>query len=148
MNKQDIDIHVGKQLKHRRTMMGLSQEAVAKAVGITFQQVQKYEKGSNAMNAHRLYDFACFMKVPVGYFFEGVEKEAVSQRAEQASGFAETPALAFDHQLDEPEADNNSASDREALEIMKSFKRVKEPVIRKRLADLLRAVADNKTLID
>ncbi len=57
----------------RRTMMGLSQEAIAKAVGITFQQVQKYEKGANAMNANRLYEFAQFMHVPVAYFFEGLE---------------------------------------------------------------------------
>ncbi len=118
--------------------MGLSQEAVAKAVGVTFQQVQKYEKGSNAMNASRLFEFANFMNVPVAYFFEGIEEDIAGRSVR--SGFAESASLAFDHE--------NVASDRESLEVMKSFTRIKEPVIRKRLADLLRAVAENKTLID
>lgn len=138
MTKHDIDGYVGKRLKQRRTIMGLSQEAVAKAVGITFQQVQKYEKGSNAMNANRLFEFSSFMGVPVAYFFEGIEAKAPTHN--MSVGFAETPALEFDN--------DNTASDRESLEMMKSFKRIKEPVIRKRLADLLRAIAENKTIID
>lgn len=138
MTKSSIDSYVGKKLKQRRTMMGLSQEAVAKAVGVTFQQVQKYEKGSNAMNASRLFEFANFMNVPVAYFFEGIEEDIAGRSVR--SGFAESASLAFDHE--------NVASDRESLEVMKSFTRIKEPVIRKRLADLLRAVAENKTLID
>lgn len=134
--KKDIDAHVGKRLRLRRTMMGLSQEAVAKAVGITFQQVQKYEKGSNAMNASRLYEFAQFMNVPVAYFFEGAESYAGEK---SASGFSEGSAEKFDHR---------AVSDRESLEIMKAFKRIKEQVIRKRLADLVRAIADNRVIID
>ncbi len=135
MKKQDVDMYVGKRLRLRRTMMGLSQEAIAKAVGITFQQVQKYEKGANAMNSNRLYEFAQFMHVPVAYFFEGLE-----QSSGHATGFAEESAT-FDHK-------NRGVSDRESLEIMKAFKRIKEQVIRKRLADLVRAVADNKTIME
>src|SRR6478752_2242410 len=105
MVKQDIDSHVGKRLRLRRTMMGLSQEAIAKAVGITFQQVQKYEKGANAMNANRLFEFAQFMHVPVAYFFEGLES------ASGASGFAEEGEK-FEHK------NRNVVSDRESLEIM------------------------------
>lgn len=135
MKKQDVDSYVGKRLRLRRTMMGLSQEAIAKAVGITFQQVQKYEKGSNAMNSNRLYEFAQFMHVPVAYFFEGLESSSGS-----ATGFAEE-AEKFDHK-------NRIVSDRESLEIMKAFKRIKEQVIRKRLADLVRAVADNKAIME
>src|SRR5580704_9573003 len=74
IKKQNIDTYVGKRLRLRRTMMGLSQEAIAKAVGITFQQVQKYEKGANAMNSNRLYEFAQFMHVPVAYFFDDLEQ--------------------------------------------------------------------------
>ena len=136
MKKQDVDIFVGKRLRLRRTMMGLSQEAIAKAVGITFQQVQKYEKGTNAMNANRLFEFAHFMSVPVAYFFEGLESAAGNAPV----GFAEE-ATAFDHK-------NRSVSDRESLEMMKAFKRIKEQVIRKRLADLVRAVADNKAMME
>ncbi len=137
MTKNDIDSYVGKRLKLRRTIMGLSQEAIAKAVGITFQQVQKYEKGSNAMNANRLYEFSRFMNVPVAYFFEGIEQ---SMPTGNATGFAESQAATFEHE--------NIASDRESLEMMKSFKRIKEPAVRKRLADLLRAISENKTLLD
>ncbi|MFW0776529.1 MAG: helix-turn-helix domain-containing protein [Rickettsiales bacterium] len=139
-SKQDVDAHTGKRLRLRRTMMGLSQEAVAKAVGITFQQVQKYEKGTNAMNANRLYEFARFMNVPVAYFFEGLESFSSSGAQEYSSGFAEAEAETFEHK--------NRVSDREALEMMKAFKRIKEQVIRKRLSDLVRAVADNRTILE
>ncbi len=138
MTKHDIDGYVGKRLKQRRTIMGLSQEAVAKAVGITFQQVQKYEKGSNAMNASRLFEFSRFMNVPVAYFFEDIEQSSSPHK--MSSGFAEAPALEFNN--------DNMASDRESLEMMKSFKRIKNPVVRKRIADLLRAISDNKTFLD
>ncbi|MDX2112636.1 MAG: helix-turn-helix domain-containing protein [Alphaproteobacteria bacterium] len=135
--KQDVDGHVGKRLRLRRTMMGLSQEAVAKAVGITFQQVQKYEKGSNAMNAARLVEFARFMNVPVAYFFEGLEGYATSSAT--PTGFAED-AVEFEFE--------GGVSERESLEMMKAFKRIKEQPIRKRLSDLVRAVAENKPLLD
>lgn len=137
MSKQDIDTQVGKRLRLRRTMMGLSQEAVAKAVGITFQQVQKYEKGANAMNASRLYEFAQFMHVPVAYFFEGIE--VMSSTGE--SGFAEDGDK-FDHNK------ARAVSDRESLEMMKAFKRIKEQLVRKRLSDLVRAIADNKMILE
>jgi len=136
MSKQDIDTHVGKRLRLRRTMMGLSQESVAKAVGITFQQVQKYEKGANAMNAGRLYEFGQFMHVPVAYFFEGLDQSGAAGEA----GFAED-AEKFDHT-------QKRVSDRESLEMMKAFKRIKEQIVRKRLADLVRAIADNRSVIE
>lgn len=137
-SKQDIDTHVGKRLRLRRTMMGLSQEAVAKAVGITFQQVQKYEKGANAMNAGRLYEFAQFMHVPVAYFFDGLEQ--TSGASEQGGGFSEEGDK-FDH-------NHKRVSDRESLEMMKAFKRIKEQIVRKRLSDLVRAIADNRSVME
>jgi transcriptional regulator with XRE-family HTH domain len=133
VSKKDVDTHIGQRLRQRRTMMGLSQESVARAVGITFQQVQKYEKGTNAMNAGRLYEFANFMNVPVAYFFDGLEQSVGK------SGFAESDSENFDHKR---------VSDRESLEMMKAFKRIPEQVIRKRLSDLVRAVADNKSILD
>lgn len=138
MTKQDVDSYVGKKLRLRRTMMGLSQEAVAKAVGITFQQVQKYEKGVNAMNARRLVEFARFMNVPVSYFFDGLDGDAAGTPVAMA-GFAES-AASFDH--------GAAPSDRESLEMMKAFKRIGEQGVRKRLSDLVRAIAENKTLLD
>lgn len=140
MSKQDIDAHVGKRLRLRRTMMGLSQESIAKAVGITFQQVQKYEKGANAMNARRLYEFAHFMHVPVAYFFEGLDQSMGAVESPSGAGFAED-AVAFDH-------NHRKVSDRESLEMMKAFKRISAQSVRKRLSDLVRAIADNKTIIE
>ena len=139
MTKANVDETVGKRLRLRRTMMGLSQEAVAKAVGITFQQVQKYEKGSNAMNARRLYEFAQFMNVPVAYFFEPLEISA-AHPAGGPLGFSETAGDSFEHR--------GSVSDRESLEMMKAFKRIGEQPVRKRIADLVRAIADDKMLVD
>jgi transcriptional regulator with XRE-family HTH domain len=138
MIKQNIDAHVGKRLRLRRTTMGLSQEAAAKAVGITFQQVQKYEKGANAMNSNRLYAFAQFMHVPVAYFFEGLEHPM--SPSEPMMGMAEEGEK-FNHGA-------KNVSDRETLELMKAFKRIKEQIVRKRIADLIRAIADNRTIIE
>jgi transcriptional regulator with XRE-family HTH domain len=140
MTKQEVDIHVGKRLRQRRTMLGLSQEALAKAVGITFQQVQKYEKGANAMSASRLYEFACFMRVPVAHFFEGLDAQSEPSLT-PAAGFSETARESFDHAV-------APVSDRESLEMMKAFKRIREQAMRKRLADLVRAIADEKTLLN
>ncbi len=133
VSKKDVDTHIGQRLRLRRTMMGLSQESVARAVGITFQQVQKYEKGTNAMNAGRLYEFANFMNVPVAYFFDGFGQSS------NQSGLSESETDSFD---------NKRVSDRESLEMMKAFKRITEQVIRKRLSDLVRAMADSKAILD
>ncbi len=116
---QKINDVIGQRLRLRRTIMGLSQEAIAKAVGITFQQVQKYEKGANALNANRLYEFAQLMHVPVAYFFEEMEKP---MRVNNSRGLP--------------------APDRESLEVMKAFKNIKNRKIRKCLADLTRSIAD------
>jgi len=122
MSKANINSCVGKRLRLRRTIMGLSQEAVGNALDITFQQIQKYEKGSNAMSTDRLYELAQVMHVPVSYFFEDIENQrAPSQDNRVAS-------------------DRSKISDRETLELMKAFKQIKSPVIRKRLSDLVRAV--------
>ncbi|MDE3060383.1 MAG: helix-turn-helix transcriptional regulator [Pseudomonadota bacterium] len=134
MPKNDIDMQVGKRLRQRRTMLGLSQEALARAVGITFQQVQKYEKGANAMNATRLCEFAKFLHVPVAYFFDDLEAAKG-----HAAGFAEEGEK-FEHA--------HRASDRESLEMMKAFKRISQQSIRKRITDMVRAIADNQAVMD
>jgi len=126
-NKQEIDTYAGKRLRARRTMLGLSQDALAQAVGITFQQVQKYEKGANAMSASRLFEFSIFMNTPVSYFFEEFNVDVL----ETSDNIVPISAV----------------SDREALELMKAFKRVKNPLMRKRLADMIRAVADEKQMM-
>lgn len=71
--KHPVDVHVGKRLRHRRWMVGMTQQKLANAVGIKFQQIQKYESGANRVSASRLWDLANALSVPVAYFFEGLE---------------------------------------------------------------------------
>lgn len=129
----DINKHVGKQLRTRRTMLGLSQEAVGKGIGVASQQVQKYEKGTNAMNAARLWEFAEFLKVPVAYFFEGLDHYGSRSKNAKVTGVAE--------QVAEFEFEEKTASDRESIEAIKSFRRIKDHALRKRVADLLRTMS-------
>jgi transcriptional regulator with XRE-family HTH domain len=133
MNPQEINVHVGQRLRMRRTMLGLSQEAVGKGIGVASQQVQKYEKGNNALNVPRLVEFSEFLKVPISYFFEGLENVNAGGRGGKSMGMEEEQA--------EFEGEHRLASDRETIEILKSFKRIKDHALRKRVADLLRTLS-------
>jgi transcriptional regulator with XRE-family HTH domain len=136
MTPHPIDIYVGQRLKYRRNAMGLSQSELAEAVGITFQQVQKYERGANRMGASRLYELAKILQVSVSYFFDGYEKKAAANPS--PNGMDEESA-AFEH---EP------AGGREAMELMRSFQRVQNPKIRKSVLTLVRNMADGKPTLD
>lgn len=131
--KRNIDISVGMQLHNRRTELGLTQSQLADAIGIASQQVQKYEKGANSMNAARLCEFAKFLNVPVAYLFEGVEQAVGGSKARKIGGIEESGV--------EFEYEENAASDRESIELMKSFRRIKDHILRKRTADLLRTMS-------
>ena len=74
----NIDKHVGTQLRSRRKVIGLSQEKLAEHIGVTFQQIQKYERGTNRISASRLYSFSKIMDVPIDYFYEGLNGEVVT----------------------------------------------------------------------
>lgn len=138
-----VDVFVGKQLRTQRIIMGLSQEALAKAVGITFQQVQKYERGINRMSASRLYDFSRVLNVSISFFFEGYDAPAAELSGdfsyEDANGVSEPVAEAFDYE---------QMQNRETLELMRCYHRIKNPAVKRRFVDLLRAVSDEKLLID
>ena len=85
MMPHPVDIHVGQRLRQRRLFLGHSQSAVAEAVGIRFQQVQKYEAGTNRISASRLWQFADFLDVPVSHFFDGLEANDICSDAERRS---------------------------------------------------------------
>ncbi len=129
---ENLNTHIGNKLRERRSVLGLSQGAIAKELGITSQQVQKYEKGINAMNAERIYEFSKFLKVPVVYFFEGFNEKPIS--------IVTSKNLKLIAKTLEPSLDD-IASDRESIEILKSFKLIKDKSLRKRLADLLRSLS-------
>lgn len=128
-----VDVHVGRRLKLRRTLLGMSQERLAQILGVTFQQIQKYERGANRVGSSRLYDIANALDVPVAFFFEDLE-----DRKAHAGGLAES-ATPFDHgPTMVPEAPDR----RDALELMRAFGRIDDPELRRRLLDLTKALAE------
>jgi transcriptional regulator with XRE-family HTH domain len=132
MKSNVVNEHVGKRIRSRRTFMGMSQSDLAKAVGITFQQVQKYECGGNALSSARLLQFGQKLGVPVAYFFEELPAAA------RIVGVADK-LKKFHHNV----AD---VSEREVLETMKAFRSIEDPKLRKPIADLVRAIVKNQEL--
>ncbi len=129
-----VDVHVGRRLRLKRTILGMSQEAVGKQIGVTFQQIQKYERGINRMGASRLYDFAKALGVQISYFFEGFGDYEVQDAGALAA--AESSSPGFEH---EP------VNNRETLEVMRAYYRIKNPAVRKRIVELIKAMsADEK----
>ncbi len=125
-----VDVHVGRRLRLKRTFLGLSQEAVGKQIGVTFQQIQKYERGINRMGASRLYDFAKALGIQVAYFFEGFGDYTMEDGSVGTA--AEPGAAAFEHE---------NVNNRETLEVMRAYYRIKNPAVRKRIIELIKAMA-------
>ncbi|WP_397542315.1 helix-turn-helix domain-containing protein [Roseovarius salis] len=117
-----VDVHVGKRIRHRRWLAGMTQQQLAQAVGIKFQQIQKYETGANRVSASRLWDIADALDVDVSFFFEGLSAE---DEAEVEAGAAPADIL----------------GDKEALELIRSYYAIPENQ-RRRLFDLARVLSD------
>lgn len=122
-----IDKHVGSRVRMRRMMLGMSQEKLGDALGLTFQQVQKYEKGTNRIGASRLQQISHILQVPVSFFFDGAP--TVSGRP---GGVEEAPSPAY-------VSDFLATSD--GLALTKAFVRIKDPKLRRRIVDLVEAIA-------
>ena len=122
-----IDKHVGSRVRMRRMMLGMSQEKLGDALGLTFQQVQKYEKGTNRIGASRLQAISLILQVPVAFFFEGAP--VVHPTPE---GFREAPSPAY-------VSDFLATSD--GLSLTKSFMRIKDAKLRRRIVDLVAQIA-------
>ncbi len=121
-----VDVHVGQRLRMRRTLLGMSQEKVAEALGLTFQQLQKYEKGANRVSASRLHELSQILDVPQSFFFEELPTNAKSRNQAISS--------ASDEEFD-------PMNKRETLEFVRAYYRIKDPAIRGRIAALTRAMA-------
>jgi transcriptional regulator with XRE-family HTH domain len=128
-----IDIHVGSRVRLRRTLLGMSQEKLGEAIGLTFQQVQKYERGANRVGASRLYDLSRVLDVPVSYFFEEMSPGVASAAAARLGGLEEAPSPTY-------EADPMMR--RETLELVRAYYRIGNPEVRRRLFDLTKAIAN------
>ncbi len=122
-----VDKYVGSRVRMRRIMLGMSQEKLGEALGLTFQQVQKYEKGTNRIGASRLQAIANILQVPVSFFFEGAP-----HTPGQTSGLGEAPSPAY-------VSDFLATSD--GLSLTKSFMRIKNSKLRRRIVDLVEQIA-------
>jgi transcriptional regulator with XRE-family HTH domain len=126
-----IDKHVGSRVRMRRMMMNMSQEKLGDALGLTFQQVQKYEKGTNRIGASRLQQISEILQVPVSFFFEG----APSVPGITPSGLADAPSPTY-------VSDFLATSD--GLALTKAFVQIKDGKLRRRIVDLVEAIADRR----
>jgi transcriptional regulator with XRE-family HTH domain len=124
-----IDKHVGSRVRMRRMMLAMSQEKLGDALGLTFQQVQKYEKGTNRIGASRLQQISHILQVPVAFFFEGAPHIAGMPAAE---GMTEAPSPAY-------VSDFLATSD--GLSLTKAFMRIPDAKLRRRIVDLVEQIA-------
>ena len=127
----EVDKLVGQRLKTRRAIKGLSQEKLAENIGLTFQQIQKYESGANRISASRLFQFAKILNVPVNYFFATIDG---SESGSSMMGLADNKQEDFDGE--------HLETSRETMELVKAYYAIKDPVIRKNLLALMRSVSD------
>ena len=118
----------------RRNLLGMNQTKLAGAIGVAYQQVQKYEKGTNRISASRLFNLGRALDVPISFFFEDLSPEAAGGGKRRARGLSEAPASVL-----EPD----SLSKRETVELIRAYYRVTDPKLRKRVLDLIKALGDN-----
>jgi transcriptional regulator with XRE-family HTH domain len=128
-----IDMHVGARLRLRRTLLGLSQEKLGEAIGLTFQQVQKYERGANRIGASRLFDIARVLDVPIGYFFEEMSDDTAKKSPSQLIG--------RDDELEPEPYEKDPMARRETLELVRAYYKISDPQLRRRLFDMTKALA-------
>lgn len=129
-----VDVHVGQRLRQRRTLLGMSQEKLGEAVNLTFQQIQKYERGANRIGASRLFQLGQVLDVSVSYFFEDMPGEVTKTRGDYAAPSASAELEAV--QTADPMAR------RETLELVRAYYRIEDPKVRKRMFELTKSIAN------
>jgi transcriptional regulator with XRE-family HTH domain len=131
-NPDPIDVHVGSRVRLRRTLLGMSQEKLGDALGLTFQQIQKYERGANRIGSSRLFKLSQILDVPVSFFFDDMPDDV--QKANR--GLSDTPSEPF-------EADQ--LSKRETLELVRAYYKITQPKIRKHMFELIKSIAHSES---
>nr|WP_275415035.1 helix-turn-helix transcriptional regulator [Novacetimonas pomaceti] len=150
-----VDVYVGSRIRLRRTLLGMSQERLGTALGLTFQQVQKYERGANRVGASRLYDLARVLDVPIAFFFDGMPQDNAAQPevpagaatpssfAESRESFGGVPVASQPEGTEDRFASNELAllSRRETIDLVRSYYRISDPAVRRRVLELVRSMA-------
>ncbi len=139
-----IDIHVGNRIRLRRSILGWSQEKLANMLGLTFQQVQKYERGSNRVGASRLWDIGNVMNVPINFFFEDMDKNVASQSPRVFSA-PESDVLKLEEISED--IDMDPMKRQETLELVKAYYKINNRKTAKILFDLIIALSKSTAMI-
>ena len=132
-NNNAVDVHVGKRIRLRRTLLGMSQEQLGNALNITFQQVQKYERGANRVSASRLWDISQIIDVPISYFFEDMSDTTLKASPRKIGSTTSQDVVVDD--VKDPMAR------RETLELVRTYYSIEQPHVRRRISDMVKAIA-------
>ena len=132
-NNNPIDVHVGRRVRLRRTLLGMSQEQLGDALNITFQQVQKYERGCNRISASRLWDIGQILDVPVSFFFDDMSDDTAAHSPRRMKGGG-----VKDEYEENP---TDPMARRETLELVRAYYSIKNPNLRKRITEMVKSVA-------
>ncbi len=128
-----VDVHVGQRLRVRRSLLGLSQEKLAEAIGLTFQQVQKYERGMNRISAGRLFQLAETLDVPVSYFYEQLSGAAKNENG--SLGFADNEQEGF--------LAADLMQNKETLDLVRAYYSIEDPEMRKNIYKFIKSMSAN-----
>ena len=128
-----VDVHVGSRVRYRRMIIGMSQEKLGEKMNLTFQQIQKYEKGTNRIGASRLFQLSKILEVPVGYFFEDAFANSAPAHALQGMHEPEQETYLLDF-----------LNSREGLDLNRAFAKIHDSKVRRRVIDLVRALSEEK----
>jgi len=131
-----VDVHVGSRVRLRRTLLGVSQEKLGDSVGLTFQQIQKYERGANRIGASRIYELSRILDVPVSFFFDDMPTEFKTHEGRFAAGLRDKEQGTY-------EAD--PLARRETLELVRAYYKIADPKVRKRLFELTKTLSKSDT---
>jgi transcriptional regulator with XRE-family HTH domain len=121
-SRDSIDLHIGKRVKARRFFLGISQEKLGNCLGVTFQQIQKYEKGTNRISAGTLYNIANILAIDISYFYDG---------------YQQAPSL---NEESKPVYNSDQSKNKEISELLRSFYKITDAVIRKKVLDLIKSI--------
>jgi transcriptional regulator with XRE-family HTH domain len=128
-----VDVHVGSRVRYRRMIIGMSQEKLGEKMNLTFQQIQKYEKGTNRIGASRLFQLSKILEVPVGYFFEDAFANSAPSNPMPGLHEPAQEAVLLDF-----------LNSREGLDLNRAFAKIHDPKVRRRVIDLVRALSEEK----
>lgn len=131
----NVDVHVGQRLRVRRSLLGMSQEKLAEAIGLTFQQIQKYERGVNRISAGRLFQFSKILDVPVGYFYDQVGGSGIEQQGAVA-GLSDNEQDVFDSE--------DIMQKKETLDLVRIYYSIEDEQKRKEILRFIRMMSDSE----